>query len=637
MPENQQEIATLFKNRKFLEEGVLVGIGVLLIFLGIFSTVPLTNVVSVGIGVFLFYTAYTIYGDKTDSPKEQREEDPLPSDEYLQYHYHHANTIEEQYFTVPEQEAESRPLQHERRPMESVPKTVPHHTASDFLEESPRITMSTVEPQSEFNHLLLKVLHAIKDVCFGHTVVFFWINHDSKQLVVEAKVTESSSFMSDRKIPAGTDVVSRIGLNGEPEIVNNIQSETERDIVRYYTSLQDVKSFIGVPVFYANDASQTGPIGVIAVDSKAEDAFGDETFSVLSHFSKLISALLVSYTEKYDLMANAKIIEADTALKKRLAQRPTLPMIVNSFVEQLENTVAWDAISVVLFDESQRAWSIASVRVRGSDRFVSPKQLIDLDNSIVGRSVRTNTVININLSTNTQMVFHQHESPSDLLKQGMLLVVPFSSNGKSFGAAAVIHAKSGGMTAKDVAAIEYLSSTIAASLEVIELNSIINELIAVDELTGVLSKKYFTSRLSEELSRANDRTEDLTMVLISLSNVQEIEKRYGIEGKEAALRSVAQHIRVCVRPYDVVGRFERTTFGVILADTIANEAYIWAEKLRTSIAGGIVTFDTKSFSISVTIGISGAAAKMSADDLAKNTTMVLEQAIKAGGNIVRVF
>ena len=115
------------------------------------------------------------------------------------------------------------------------------------------------------------------------------------------------------------DVVSRIGVNGQPQVVNSILPETERDILCYYKNLQDVKSFIGVPIFYADDRSPQMPIAVLAVDSKAEDAYGDETFAILSHTSTLISSLLISYTEKYDLFADVKLIEADTQLKKKIS------------------------------------------------------------------------------------------------------------------------------------------------------------------------------------------------------------------------------------------------------------------------------------------------------------------------------
>lgn len=625
---------------RYMEEGVLAGIGVLLVCTGVFSSGTLTILSAIAIGCLLFAAAWLLHRSKRSAdpvPAEPPEEeaDEVPDEAYLREQYRHSTAIDQEYFEPappPVREPEPPPVRTERR---SAPP--PQYSASDFVEEPSRTSMSQHEPHSEFSHLLVKVLQAVKEVCFAHTAAFFWVNHGTRQLVAEAKVTDSASFTAERKIPLGGDVVSRIGTGGEPQIVNSILAETERDMLRYYTSLQDVRSFIGVPVFLPDASPADLPVAVIAVDSKAEDAFGPETFSVLSHFSKLTAAMLMSYTEKFDLMAGAKLVEADRQLKRRVANRPTVASVVNGFMEQLETTLPWDALAVVLFDEHLAAWAVAAVRVRGSERFVAPKQTIDMERSIVGQAVRNNRATTVDLRTNTGMVFNASESGSTLLKQGTLAVVPLSSNGKSFGAAAVVHSKQGALTPKDVAAAEYLAATVAPSFEVMELNALINEHIAVDELTGALSNRYFTVRLAEEVSRASDRSEDLTLALVTLSGAAEIEQRYGIEGKEAALKSVARHLRAGVRPYDIVARFDLTTFAVVLTDTIANDAYLWAEKMRIAIAGGIVSYDTKSFSISVTIGISGAAAKMAPDELVKNTLLVLEQAKKSGGNIVRVF
>lgn len=626
MPENQLEHVHSNILQKLLEEIVLVGVGVLLVFLGVFSTVPLTSIFSVGIGAFLFYTAYGSYRKKFPSQEpidtNDEENDEIVEEDEKQI------TVER---TFPaSKKNEPVQLQHD------VEKPKTNIFTQRVVEEKQIPLMNQIEPQSEFNNLLIKVLQIVKEVCFAHSVIFFWVKNETRQLVVEGKITDSDAFADERKLPIGVDIISRIGINGQPQIINNISTETERDILCYYRNLQDIKSFIGVPVFYAGDSSSQ-PIGVLAVDSKAEDAYGDETFTILSDTTKLISALLISYTEKYDLFADVKLIEADSKIKKKISNHPSIATVVNALTEELENIVAWDSISVVLFDDHQRAWGIASTRVRGSDKFVATKQLIDLEESIVGHSIKTNSVQTINLAQNTKTIFNTSESSSDVLKQGTLVVVPFSSGGKCFGAVAVSHRKANGYSKKDIETIQYLSSTISSEFEIAELNSILNEHIAVDEQTGTLSKKYFTARLNEELSRATDREEDLSLVFISLSNLSDIEMRYDVDGKEGALIHVARHLRASVRPYDIVARYDASTFAVTLADTIANDAFLWAEKLRTAIAGSIVTIGRKSFSISVTIGISGAAAKMSGDELMKNVSHVLDQAKRAGGNIVRVF
>ncbi len=627
MPENQQERFSPNAVRRYVEEMVLIGMGVLLVFLGVFSTVPLTSVTAVGIGAFLFYTAFEsfrITSGKRDSSLTRVTADTIDEDEF-----------EEEIIDQPANgETVQQPIITKRQRQEERPAI--NYSAKDFHEEQHVRTMNQAEPQSEFNNLLLKALQIVKEVCFAHSVTFFWVKNDTRQLVIEGKITDSGAFTTERKIPVGVDIISRIGINGTPQVINNILPETERDLLCYYTSLQDIKSFIGVPVYYAGETSSQ-PIGVLGVDSKAEDAYGEETFGMLSHISKLISSLLISYTEKYDLFADVKLIEAEMKLKTKLASRPALSATVNALSEELENIIAWESIAVVLYDEGQRAWAVASARVRGSDRFVSPKQLIDFENSIVGKAIRTNSVQSVNLDRNSDMIFNAQEQSSDALRSGVLLVSPFSSGGKCYGAVAVSARNPGAFTKKEVEAVKFLSATIAPEFEIAELSTILGEHIAVDELTGTMSRKYFSARLHEELSRATDREEDLSLVFVSLYNIADIQHRYDDDGKDAALIHVARHLRASVRPYDIVARFDASTFAVVLADTIANDAFLWAEKLRTAIAGSIVSIGKKSFSISVTIGISGATSKMTGDELIKNVSHVLDLAKKAGGNIVRVF
>lgn len=638
MQANQQEI--VHSNIKgLLEEVVLAGVGVLLVFLGVFSKVPLTSIAAVSIGAFLFYITYFSYMEKTGTSEDSSNDDRAEESD-VDIDRDQENEIEERSIEV-ERSEEREQFQFTRTefvPQSHQPQQARARiSAADFFEEKQHTSMSQAEPQSEFNNLLLKVLAIVKEVCFAHSVAFFWVKTETRQLIVEGKISDSDSFTQDRKLPLGLDVVSKIGLNGQPQVVNNILPETERDVLCYYKNLQDVKSFIGVPIYYSGDTTAQSPLAVLAVDSKAEDAYGDETFAILSHTSKLISSLLLSYTEKYDLFADVKLVEADRQLKKKISVQPSVTLIINSMAEELENIVSWDSISVVLFDEGQRAWSVASVRVRGNDRFVSPKQLIDFNGSIVGQSIKTNSVQTINLAQNSKSIFNESERFSEVLKQGTLVSIPFSSGGKCFGAVVVSNRKANSFSKKDISSIQSLATTIAPAFEIAELNMILGEHIAIDEQTGTLSKKYFSARLNEELYRATDREEDLSLVFVSVSNLTDIEHRYGAEGKDAALVHVARHLRASVRPYDVVGRFDSSTFAVILGDTIANDAFMWAEKLRTAIAGSIVSVDKRSFSLSVTIGISGAAAKMTGDELIKNVSHVLEQAKKAGGNIARVF
>ena len=101
--------------------------------------------------------------------------------------------------------------------------------------------------------------------------------------------------------------------------------------------------------------------------------------------------------------------------------------------------------------------------------------------------------------------------------------------------------------------------------------------------------------------------------------------------------ALARLVRSGVRSYDVVGRLETNRIGVLLAGTTSSDAYLWAEKIRKAIAGQVITIGEKSFSVTVSAGVSGVLEGMRPEELSGNTTAVLNRATEAGGNTVRVF
>jgi PleD family two-component response regulator len=77
--------------------------------------------------------------------------------------------------------------------------------------------------------------------------------------------------------------------------------------------------------------------------------------------------------------------------------------------------------------------------------------------------------------------------------------------------------------------------------------------------------------------------------------------------------------------------------GVLLINTTASEAYLWAEKVRKQIASHIITIGGKSFSVTLSAGVCGLTDGMHKDEMIAGTTRVLSKAIEDGGNLVRVL
>lgn len=507
---------------------------------------------------------------------------------------------------------------------------------SDFCDVEEEVFNREAGPKSEFSYLMKKVLTTVKEANFAHTVAFYWINRDKNQMVLESYVSESEKFTAHRRRELGTDVISQIAESGKPQVLSRVNISGQLEMLGYYDGVEPVKSFVGVPVFYPKVGIGAGdPVAVLVLDSMEEDAFGPETLTLLGQFTKLISALIKSYTDKYDLLLDSEVLRSITRMRDQLKLDFSLYNIVRTLSEESSRLVSWDYITVVLFDESRKTWAIQYVMNRMNDPYVALTQEVDPQHSLVG------TV----LQTSTPRIF-DHYDPTGLPRfykaervdsQGALMLLPINSVNRCYGVLVIESKDRKTYSESDAKLLQKLVEVSSWALEILSLSEVVNNYISMDETTGVAARKYFLARMNEEVQRANDFSSHLALVMVSIDSMNDLLSRYGKDGFDFALQNVGRIIKSFIRPYDLVGRYDFNQFAVLLMHTTANEAYLWAEKLRKNIASNIINIDQKSFSVTVSVGVCGTSAEASDVELLGNTTQVLRKAVEAGGNMVRVF
>lgn len=507
---------------------------------------------------------------------------------------------------------------------------------SDFCDVEEEVFNREAGPKSEFSYLMKKVLTTIKEANFAHTVAFYWINRDKNQMVLESFVSDSEKFTAHRRRELGTDVISQIAESGRPQVLSRVNISGQLEMLGYYDGIEPVKSFVGVPVFYPKVGIGAGdPVAVLVLDSMEEDAFGAETLTLLGQFTKLISALIKSYTDKYDLLLDSEVLRSITRMRDQLKLDFSLYNIVKTLSEETSRLVSWDYITVVLFDESRKTWAIQYVMNRMNDPYVALMQEVDPQHSLVGMV----------LQTSTPRIFDQYD-PAGLPRfykaervdsQGALMLLPINSVNRCYGVLVIESKDRKTYSESDAKLLQKLVEISSWALEILSLSEVVNNYISMDETTGVAARKYFLTRMNEEVQRANDFSSHLALVMVSIDSMNDLLSRYGKDGFDFALQNVGRIIKSFIRPYDLVGRYDFNQFAVLLMHTTSNEAYLWAEKLRKNIASNIINIDQKSFSVTVSVGVCGTSAEASDVELLGNTTQVLRKAVEAGGNMVRVF
>jgi len=488
-------------------------------------------------------------------------------------------------------------------------------------------------PRAEFNTLIQRVLSVVKDVHFAHTVALFWINREKHQLVLESFLTDSAQFMKNRRLPVGSDLVSQIAVSGKPQIVNYVNALGQSDILPYYETIEAVKTFVGIPIFFSG-ASQD-PVAVLVLDCLESDAYGNETITSLAQIAKLVSTLTRSYTSKYDLLLDSEVLRSINRMREQLSMAFDAHSITRSLAEEVSRLIPWDYVTVVLFDDSRKSWVVHYLLNRMNDPYVSLMCELDAQKSLAASVIQAGIPKIIDdLSTISMPRFFQAERCDS---NGALMILPLNSLSRCYGALLVESKDPKTYSDADVKLIQKLTETSSWALEILSLTDVMNNYVALDETTGVATRKSFIGRLQEEVQRANDFSHELSLVMISIDRMDEHIERYGKEAFDFILQNVSRMVKVSIRPYDVVGRFDFNCFVVLLVQTTSNEASLWAEKIRKNVASNILNIENKSFSITISVGVAGALEEASDVDLLENTDRVLRKAIEAGGNIVRVY
>ena len=131
--------------------------------------------------------------------------------------------------------------------------------------------------------------------------------------------------------------------------------------------------------------------------------------------------------------------------------------------------------------------------------------------------------------------------------------------------------------------VSALADTAALAVRNAVLHDQITSLAVTDELTGLANRRRFLREVRHELQRARRYEKPLTMLMVDLDRLKQINDQNGHAAGDAMLRGVAQCLRACVRDTDLPARLGGDEFAVLLPETDRQHAVTIAERIRQAV------------------------------------------------------
>lgn len=484
------------------------------------------------------------------------------------------------------------------------------------------------EPKQELEYFLSRILMIIKSSISANTVALFFLNPNAKQLNMYSFITENNDLLSkNRDFSIDNDILSEILINAKPEILSDINYSAILDILPYYQEPVEIKSFAGIPIFLNEKV-----VGLLTLDSFEANPFDSNVIGYIANFTKLISSLLSSLNEKFELIISSKTLDALYSMQKLITQeKVTFENILKSTFETISKVLNFENIGFCNFSSQANAWTIQAVQ--GREEFVKSlhNTAVDTQNGLIKQVLFNNQPLHLAPIGNVKNIIN---NKIEFKPDGYFLAFPLKAISSSYGAIFVYGENYNSITNYDVQILNTIANQVASTIEQFLYIKVFSNYAQIDPRYGILNSSALFTRLNEEIAKAKDFDYPISFATLMIDDLDTL-KNKGFD-IESLYSSLITHIKNNIRPYNLIGEIDEQIIAVILNYTDLNELRIWCEKIRSEIAQGPVNVNGKKIIITLSIG---AATLEEDDDIDKLTAKSLKmlQASLSKTNTVSIY
>ncbi|WP_149710593.1 diguanylate cyclase [Campylobacter concisus] len=157
-----------------------------------------------------------------------------------------------------------------------------------------------------------------------------------------------------------------------------------------------------------------------------------------------------------------------------------------------------------------------------------------------------------------------------------------------------------------------------------------------DFLTGVYNRRFFYSDVEEYVQVAEETNEPYAFAMIDVDYFKKINDKYGHDGGDRVLKSIAKILNDNTKGSDIVARFGGEEFCVVLKKINKEEAVKFFVNLRAKVAENEVTIKKEKVKVTISIGVSFGNGHCEIDDMLEACDSALYTAKENGRNRVEI-
>jgi diguanylate cyclase (GGDEF)-like protein len=460
----------------------------------------------------------------------------------------------------------------------------------------------------ELDEVLNQVLAIVRDYFHLQCGSIMLLDEASQQLVVHAHF--GSANFENVSVPFGKGITGTAAKARRPIYSPDVTIDP-----RYVPYVQTTRSEIAIPLMVRDEV-----VGVLDCQSDFPNFFDNETVDLLTLFATQASIGLQNAKLYSLLQRRAAQLEAINAIAKRTTVELDLKELLDRLCNQLPQSFQVEQVAIFLRDEDGDLILRAQQGTLSSSLKLGDRLPHGYPCTLGGRRVPYSGDPSL--------------CPAACFPAGREEVcLPLVSFGENIGLLVCATTKRDAFLANDIQALESVSDILATATQNARYVDRVRQLAYRDGLTGLFNRRYFDSRLVDEVTRAARYGGGVSVLMIDLDHFKKINDEFGHMVGDDVLRAISALFLRQLRKVDVVCRYGGEEFAVVLPATQGASAAAVAEKLRRAVANN--EFAGVPYPVTVSIGVAEFPAHgITRDDIVRAADAALYNAKEAGRNQV---
>ena len=446
--------------------------------------------------------------------------------------------------------------------------------------------------EKEYKNYIETFLGAVGDTFVARAAAFYM---GGSRIKLQSAVPADEAQEFHNELSMGDGIVSKV-LQSEKTILVKSFNDIEEN-VDYLKDPLSVKSFLGTPVFY-NEKS----MGVLFVDSRAEDSFGESDKRLIESFAVIIEKTVIQLDSIFNLQNRLTLISELYRFFLSIQRAQRFDQVYKNVAHTCKSLIKYDALTISLLDEDSSDKLIIKFRSGAEDKYAEDFEY-SINEGMNGLVFKKNSPIIVPETEEGGYFKPRFENDEESTGNFHSYIgTPIYSGKNVLGVIGLDSKSPANYSNTDKAILTSLGAVMGLALSRLTLLKEKSSNTLTDELTGLQNIKFFRMFIENVILRAERYDETFTVLIIDVHKFGKINKRYGDKAGDILLKEIGEKLGQEIRSSDIVSRYGGDEFGIVLLDYKQKAVDAFTNRIQELIRTMVFEYNNESITLKIDLG-----------------------------------